>query len=210
MIRGKTGSVSGFVTQTESNYMAYDGSQDGYYVTYLVRSGTVSTVATVGGVEYTSLQSAINSCMDGEETTVTLVNGTNLTSTLQIPEKKKIILDISGFAIRTTSLDVLIENAGELTIIDSDKDETGNITSESGIAIENTGTLTIGQNDGTISKTIPLITGTIAVKTEGTFNFYDGLLRGTNVAVEGTVTSTPSGASITQSEANGYKQNTLE
>ena len=210
MIKGKTGSLVGNISETETNYTSYEGTQDGYYVTYLTLSGTASTVATVNGIGYTSLQSAINACMDGEETTITLVNGTNLDSTLQIPENKKVILDVSGFAIRITSLDVLIQNAGELTIIDTDQDETGNITNTRGIAIENTGTLSIGQDDGTINNKIPLITGTTAVKTEGTFNFYDGLLRGTQTVIEGEITAMPDGAELVESEANGYKQNIVE
>ncbi len=57
-------------------------------------------------------------------------------------------------------------------------------------AISNEGTLTLGVEDGTISATSPIIQGkTIGIKTDGTFNFYDGVIKGTSTdVIDGTIT----------------------
>lgn len=53
-------------------------------------------------------------------------------------------------------------------------------------AISNEGTLTIGIQDGNINTTSPDIRGaTNAIETTGTFNFYDGIIKGINTQVIG-------------------------
>ncbi len=57
-------------------------------------------------------------------------------------------------------------------------------------AISNEGTLTLGEKDGSISSNAPILQGkTIGIKTDGTFNFYDGIIKGTSLPViNGTIT----------------------
>ena len=111
----------------------------------------------------------------------------------------------------TGTLETLIQNAGTLTIIDSHDRQSGRISNTSGIAINNTGTFTLGTDDGTVSTTCPEISGnSTGVVNNGTFNFYDGIIKGAE-ALSGTVTSRPDGYVINSStdEATGMKQLTL-
>ena len=59
-------------------------------------------------------------------------------------------------------------------------------------AISNEGTLTLGEKDGVISTSAPIIQGkTIGIKTDATLNFYDGIVKGQSLPViDGTVTDT--------------------
>ena len=60
----------------------------------------------------------------------------------------------------------------------------GTITSTRFYAIENLGSLTIGEKDGSVDKTTPLIKGeTYGVNTTLGFNFYDGAIEGKTDAV---------------------------
>ena len=56
-------------------------------------------------------------------------------------------------------------------------------------AVSNEGTLTIGTKDGSINTSTPVLIGNIhGVKTTGTFNFYDGIIKGKTAAIDGTIT----------------------
>ncbi len=56
-------------------------------------------------------------------------------------------------------------------------------------AVSNEGTLTIGTKDGSINTSTPVLIGNIhGVKTTGTFNFYDGIIKGKTDAIDGTIT----------------------
>ncbi|MDO4975597.1 MAG: InlB B-repeat-containing protein, partial [Alphaproteobacteria bacterium] len=57
-------------------------------------------------------------------------------------------------------------------------------------AISNEGTLTIGTNNGSINIQTPAIRGeTYGLKNAGTFNFYDGIIKGITNAISGTITN---------------------
>ena len=78
-------------------------------------------------------------------------------------------------------------------------------------AITNGGTLTIGNNSNAVSTTSPSITGStrgVSIDNAGTFNFYDGIIRGAT-AIFGTVTNTPSGYSVVKSTSNSVESATL-
>ena len=210
-IKGRNGTIQGYYIYTETGYKAQTNIVDGYYTDTLALSGTVTTVAKIGDVEYTNLQSAINACTGDTSTTITLMNSIDTTAMFVIEEGQNIIIDLNGSTITTGTLERLIENAGTLTIIDSNEGQTGKITNTSGIAINNSGTLTLGADDGTISITCPEISGNATgIVNNGTFNFYDGIIKG-GEALSGTVTSRPSGYVInsTTDSASGFKQLTL-
>ena len=65
-------------------------------------------------------------------------------------------------------------------------------------AISNEGTMTIGQKDGNIVTSSPIIQGkTYGIKSSSTFNFYDGIIRGkTQNAIEGNITEMEDNSSL--------------
>lgn len=211
IVKGKEGSIQGYYLYTETGYIAQTNVVDGYYCDTLALSGTVTTVAKIGDIEYTNLQSAINACTSDTPTTITLVNSINSTQMFTIEEGQNVIIDLNGSTIATGTLEKLIENAGTLTIIDTNDRQTGKISNTSGIAINNTGTLNLGQDDGTVSTTCPEVVGkSTGIVNTGTFNFYDGIIKGAE-ALSGNVTARPDGYVINSStdEATGMKQLTL-
>ena len=65
----------------------------------------------------------------------------------------------------------------------------GTVVAANQQGISNEGTLNIGTKDGNIDITTPVIQGnTYGVKSTGTFNIYDGILKGKTAAINGTVT----------------------
>ena len=66
----------------------------------------------------------------------------------------------------------------------------GTIEGTNGLAISNKGILTLGEKqDGNISNTSPIVIGkaSYGLKTSGTFNFYDGIIKGISDAISGSI-----------------------
>ncbi len=64
-------------------------------------------------------------------------------------------------------------------------------------AISNEGTVTIGNKDGNISTTDPVIRGEKdAIKSTGTLNYYDGIIKGKTNLINGTTSDLETGTSI--------------
>ena len=209
IIKGKQGAIQGYYLYTETGYKAQTDVIDGYYCDTLALSGTVTTVAKIGETEYTNLQSAINACTSEAGTTVTLVNSINTNTPFIVEEGQNVILDLNGKTITTANAENTIQNAGTLTIIDSSSAQNGKVTSTFGTVITNSGTLTLGQNDSAVSTTCPEISGvTTAIVNTGTFNFYDGIIKGA-VAIDGTVTSRADGYVINKRTENSVEILTL-
>ena len=191
-IKGKTGSTQGYVTYTESGYSVASKVEGEYMVDYLALSGTISTVAEVNGIDYTNLQSAINAITGEEAQTITLTNGINLSQSYTIAEGQNIILDLNGKTI-TSDQEATIVNEGNLIIIDSTSSGVAGISSTVGTAIRNSGTLTLGADDGTVNQNLVNIEGTTyGIENTGTLNFYDGTINGGS-AVSGTITNRATG-----------------
>ena len=212
IIKGRTGGLQGLYLYKETGYAVKTDYIDRYYCDTLTPSGTVTTVAKIGNVEYSNLQSAINACTSQEETTIQLVNSISTDSTFQIEEGQNVLIDLNGKTIETATAQTLINNAGTLKIIDTSSLQVGKITNETYNTIENSGTLTLGVDDGTVSTTCPEITGKAkAIINTGTLNFYDGIIKGAT-ALEGTaVSGKPSGYIMvkTREETTGYEVITL-
>ena len=209
IIKGKQGAIQGYYLYTETGYKAQTDVIDGYYCDTLALSGTVTTVAKIGETEYTNLQSAINACTSETGTTVTLVNSINTNTPFIVEEGQNVILDLNGKTITTANAENTIQNDGILTIIDSSSAQSGKVTSTFGTVITNSGTLTLGQNDSAVSTTCPEISGvTTAIVNTGTFNFYDGIIKGA-VAIDGTVTSRADGYVINKRTENSVEILTL-
>ena len=66
----------------------------------------------------------------------------------------------------------------------------GNITGTKGIS--SNGILILGDNSDEVSTKVPQILGCISI-IDGTFNFYDGVIKSRDITIEGTVTDTPIG-----------------
>ena len=204
-IKGKTGATQGFITYTETGYAVANKVEGEYFVDYLVLAGTISTVAEVNGVSYSNLQSAINSITGTEPQTIKLTNGIITTMTFNIAEGQNIILDMNEKTI-SSDLSVTINNAGNLTIIDSTSSGVGKISSTTGTAIVNSGALTLGQDDGTVSQDLITIEGnTYGIENTGELNFYDGTINGAS-AVNGTITNRATGYVIRITTVNGKER----
>ena len=194
-VKGKTGATQGFITNTETGYTIANKTEEEYFVDYLALAGTADSVAEVNGINYSNLQSAINSVTGTETQTIKLTNGLETDTTFTIKEGQNIILDMNGKTIQS-SASIAISNAGKLTVIDSSNKNVAKISSTTGVAINNTGTLTLGQDDGTVSQDIITIEGaTYGIENTGTLNFYDGTIIG-DIAISGTVTNKASGYNI--------------
>ena len=84
----------------------------------------------------------------------------------------------------------------------------GNIISNNNFGIENKGTLNLGNNDGTIDDTSPVVQGeTYGIKSSvntSTFNFYDGIVKGVTDSISGSISTTETGATRVDSMDNNY------
>lgn len=117
------------------------------------------------------------------------------------------IMSINNSTIESTTANNAINNKKILTIYGNSE-----ITSTAAIGINNTNTATLNLGkpaieDGEVSKTYSLITGeTYGISNAGTFNFYDGYIRGKTHATSGNVTTTEAGYSFSNPTAavDGY------
>ena len=118
----------------------YVDEVDGYD-TIMIQSKTPE--AQIGAIQYTTLQEAVNACNDDatEFTTIELIKEVNnMTTSVTVGEKKKIMLDLKGYNFTSLAEHTIINN-GSLNIIDSEG--TGTIKNNSEIAIGNYGDLTV-------------------------------------------------------------------
>jgi hypothetical protein len=179
-------------------------------VDYLALAGTVQAVAEVNGVSCSNLQSAINMAVGTDAVTVKLLGGVNTEMTLSISDDQNVILDLNGFSI-ISDLDVTLKNEGTLTIINSSITSNNGVYSSYGTAIENTGVLNLGEDDGTYTKEAFTIEGAsmyngsndseikesaYGIKSSGTLNFFDGSISGKPAISSGTISSKAQGMVI--------------
>ncbi len=114
--------------------------------------------------------------------------------TVTILQNQNIELDINGKKVNGTN-DNTILNLGTFKIYDNSELETGVIKNDIGTSIKNSGTLTLGSDDGTVSVTLPNVIGKtngILESSDSIFNFYDGKIEG-QIAINGEVDETPIG-----------------
>ncbi len=171
-------------------------------VAYLEATSTQPDSVIVGGINYPTIELAIDSITTAGK--LTICQDFTLSNSITIPSGKNITIDFNGCRVEYNSASAVFINNGTLSIIDTAENGTGNpetdyaiIKNETGVGIENHGTLTIGVGgNSTVYTNSPRIQGrTYAIDTtSGTaFNFYDGVLKGATAAVNGTITATPSG-----------------
>ena len=120
--------------------------KEGQIQYYLVEENSTPDGILVNGVVYNTLSSAINAIPDNTETEVTLYKDEIVTSSVEIPTGKKVVLDLNGHTISGSDFSAngrILTNKGELTIT-GDGTITGEALGTKGTgAINNEGTLTV-------------------------------------------------------------------
>ena len=158
--------VSGTITEIEPGYKLSisDDTTNNTKVGCLVVIGEDERVAMVNGINFTSLQTAINSVKDNTESNIVIYKDIELTEDIIVPENKIINLYLNGHTI--TYGDYSFVKNGTLTIIDSAPSES------IGASIINTieKVLNINQNGKNII--VYEMSDGSKLSTENTYNLY--------------------------------------
>ena len=130
------------------------------------------------GIKYVTLADAINSATSGQ--TITQTRNCADSSEARI-SGKSIILNNNNRNITKKTNPIVVESGATLEIAGK-----GTIATTDGItAINNHGTLTVGKTTDSLSTSSPLIQGgNYGIETDGTFNFYNGIIKGTTAAFD--------------------------
>ena len=163
---GGTAPVSGTITEIEPGYKLSisDDTTNNTKVGYLVVIADDERVAMVNGINFTNLQTAINSVKDNTESNIVIYKDIELTEDIIVPENKIINLYLNGHTI--TYGDYNFVKNGTLTIIDSAPSES------IGASIINTieKVLNINQNGKNII--VYEMSDGSKLSTENTYNLY--------------------------------------
>ena len=197
-LKNQTLKNNGTLTITGSGTLTGSGANTVTNAGTLTKTGTSKIINTS-----TSAYGAI-----GNTGTATISAGTITSAYRTITNSNK--LTITGGTI--TGSDIAVNNSGTATVTG------GTVTSTGKIGIYNTtdGKLTIGTNETTpsVNTTVPSITGkTYGVQAGGTFNFYDGVIKGQSGAgtsINGTITATPTGYFAKKTVENDVETAILE
>ena len=209
VVKGIKGAFNGTVTELEPNYQILETTVDEYKCAKLLPIGEGIPSASIGSVNYFSLQDAIKSSQDGN--VIVVRKNINLeTSNLTVDVDKNITINLNGYTISSQTDEATIKNEGTLIIKDTSANNTGKIENTTGAAIESKGTLIIGEDDGTINRDAPTIVGGSKgiVNNQGVLKIFDGNIIGI-VAIEGDVTATPEGHEIVEIPILTKKKATL-
>ena len=77
----------------------------------------------------------------------------------------------------------------------------GTIVGQVQQAVSNEGYLNIGNDDGSVDTSTPVIRGeTCGLKSTGTLDFYDGIIEGITGGISGTVTNIDSNSQVTSGQ----------
>ncbi len=185
MLYAKENIFAGDVEEIEPDYYIAESQEGEYTKCILEPEGGTITVATIGNVNYASLQDAINAST--EEGVITLLLNIPLEeSSIEIASDKTVIINLNGRTISSTSSEGAIINSGNLTIRDESLGNSGKIENTVGKAIISSGTLTLGDDSNAVNIDTPSLIGGIV--STGELYFYDGKITG---GLEGTVTNKP-------------------
>ena len=138
------------------------------------------------GVKYSTIENAVTAAENGQ--TITQTRNCVDSSTAIVTGDKSITFNTNSRTL-TTSNTITVDNNSTLTVVGN-----GTIKTSENIAVfTNNGTLNIGDQTATYSTSSPIIQGgTYGVSTTGTFNFYNGILKGKTAGNNGTITNTRS------------------
>ena len=108
------------------------------------------------------------------------------------------VINISGGTITSTNTACqrgAVQNVNKATVNITGGTIISKSTNNNSGAVQNAGTLTIGVKDGNISATSPeLISAKYGVNSNGTFKFYDGVLKGETNSIKGNIAEMESGS----------------
>lgn len=160
------------------------------YGTLSIINGTISSNADVGAVNNRSGNLTISSdeiIATGTRQAIYIYTGT-----VEITGSAYLSSNTSGEFGGMDRATIQCESAGTLKVTG------GTIVGNNQHAISSAGTLTIGVKDGNIDATSPILMGKInGIKSTGTFNFYDGIIKGKTAAINGTVSDQEDNSQIT-------------
>ena len=202
IIKGSTKAIYGKPTDYPEFYSLVLSEDE--KVATLGISGTFEQVAVMNGIYYDSLQEAINATGTAKST-IKLEKDLVLLEKLTIANTQDVTIDLNGHSIVTVDTDYTVLNNGTLTIIDTveeneSSEQVSKIQNHIGIAIHNSGTLTLGMEDETIHSDTPNIIGkTYGIENNGTLNIFDGKITAGTDPIGGTQTKVgvPNGYDIT-------------
>lgn len=153
---------------------------------------------TNGTIKQTIAYAAINNETTGE----VIITGGTITSTGEraaLYNKGSGVINISGNPTLSSnsSGSLVLDNKTVYRATVMNINDTGvininggTIIGTDGPAISNKGIINLGDDSDAISSSNPVVQGyTYGVKTEGTFNFYDGIIKGKTDAVDGTISA---------------------
>ena len=116
VVNGETGAFYGTVNEVEPGYKIVTNKTDTLTSATLSLVGDDEKVAVLNGINFTSLQDAINSASDTNESIITLYKDVTFESNITVPANKNIKLYLNGYTLNKGSYDFTGE--GKITVID--------------------------------------------------------------------------------------------
>ena len=116
IVSGETGAFYGTVNEVEPGYKIVTNKTDTLTSATLTLVGDDEKVAVLNGINFTSLQDAINSASDTNESIITLYKDVTFESNITVPANKNIKLYLNGYTLNKGSYDFTGE--GKITVID--------------------------------------------------------------------------------------------
>ncbi len=116
IVSGESGAFYGTVNEVEPGYKIVTNKTDTLTSATLTLVGDDEKVAVLNGINFTSLQDAINSASDTNESIITLYKDVTFESNITVPANKNIKLYLNGYILNKGSYDFTGE--GKITVID--------------------------------------------------------------------------------------------
>ena len=116
IVSGESGAFSGTINEVEPGYKIVTNKTDTLTSATLTLDGDDEKVAVLNGINFTSLQDAINSASDTNESIITLYKDVTFESNITVPANKNIKLYLNGYILNKGSYDFTGE--GKITVID--------------------------------------------------------------------------------------------
>ena len=163
IVSGETGAFYGTVNEVEPGYKVVTNKVDTLTSATLALVGDDEKVAVLNGINFSSLQDAINSASDTTESIITLYANIVFDSNITVPANKNIKLYLNGYTLNKGSYDFTGE--GKITVID------GTSTNALASIIENVKEVL---NIGGINKNIIIyeMDDGSAISSESTYKLY--------------------------------------
>ena len=184
IIKGETAAIANNPVATEPGYEVLHGTS-GVYKTATLTPGAY-TVSSLPEAVFVTLEDAINAVQNGESAVITVNRNVTDPSNAVVPSNKNITINLNGNTITKTTSS--ITNEGTLTIVGTGTIQASSLGGTALIDSNASAKLVIGSQGDPVSTEKPVIQGNdLAIRADGTFEFYDGLIKSNNI----TITSSP-------------------